>query len=52
MVNRGCLAHWLTMALSKYREIPQDNCGVSLLRYQDGRVRPVTINSIAHLDGL
>ena len=49
-VNRAYLAHLLAMPLAKYRSIPQDNCGVNLLRYRDGQVKPVTINAVTHLD--
>ncbi len=49
-VNRAYLAHLLAMPLAKYRSIPQDNCGLNLLRYRDGQVKPVTINAVTHLD--
>ena len=49
-VNRVYVAHLLGMPLAKYRSIPQDNCGVNLLRYRDGRIKPVTINEVGHLD--
>ncbi len=49
-VNRAYLAHLLGMPLAKYRSIPQDNCGVNLLRYRAGRIKAVTINAVGHLD--
>lgn len=49
-VNRVYLAHLLGMPLAKYRSIPQDNCGVNLLRYRHGRTKAVTINAVAHLE--
>ena len=49
-LNRAYLAHLLGMPLAKYRSIPQDNCGLNLLRYYHGRVKPVTINAVTHLD--
>ena len=48
-VNRCCLAHLLNLPLAKYRSIPQDNCGVNLLRYRDGRGELVTLNAVSHL---
>jgi broad specificity phosphatase PhoE len=49
-VNRVCLAHLLEMPLAKYRLIPQDNCGVNLLRCRDGQAKLVTINATGHLE--
>ncbi len=49
-VNRSYLAHLLGLPLKRYRSIPQDNCGVNLLRYRDGKVKLITLNTIAHLD--
>jgi broad specificity phosphatase PhoE len=49
VVNRSYLAHLLDVPLAKYRLVPQDNCGVSLLRYRDDRVKLVTINAVSHL---
>ena len=49
VVNRLYLAHLLKSPLARYRSIPQDNCGVNLLRYEAGEVRPVTINAVEHL---
>jgi len=50
-VNRVYLTTLLGMPLSKYRSLPQDNCGINLLRFRGGRVKAVTINNIEHLDG-
>ena len=50
IVNRAYLCDLLGLPLAKYRSIPQDNCGVNLLRYRNGRVKLVTINWIGHLD--
>lgn len=52
VVNRTYLAHLMELPLSLYRSIPQDNCGITLLRYRDGRTRVVTINGTFHLDGV
>ena len=48
-VNRSYLAHLLNLPLAKYRLIPQDNCGLNLLRYRDGKVKLVTVNAVGHL---
>jgi len=50
IVNRTYLAQLVGIAVAKYRTIPQDNCGVSLLRYRNGRVEVVTINGVFHLE--
>ena len=49
VVNRAYLAQLMGMPLARYRSIPQDNCGVTLLRYRKARVRAVTINGVFHL---
>jgi alpha-ribazole phosphatase/probable phosphoglycerate mutase len=48
-VNRVYLAHVLGISVGRYRSIPQDNCGLSLVRYRDGEVKVATINSFFHL---
>jgi broad specificity phosphatase PhoE len=50
VVNRCYLAHLMNAPLGSFRYIPQDNCGVNLLRYRGGRVKPVTVNAVFHLD--
>jgi broad specificity phosphatase PhoE len=49
VVNRAYLAELMGMPLARYRSIPQDNCGVTLLRYRRARVKVVTINGVFHL---
>lgn len=49
VVNRTCLAHWLGIPTKQYRSIPQDNCGINLLRRRGGKVKLVTINAVEHL---
>lgn len=51
-VNRAYLAHLLNMPLAKYRSVPQDNCGVNLIRYRGDRIKLVTVNEVVHLDGM
>lgn len=48
-VNRVYLAHLLGAPLARYRSIPQDNCGLTLLRHEQAGAKLVTINAIAHL---
>ena len=50
VVNRTYLAQLVEIPVAKYRSIPQDNCGVSLLRYRNGKVQTVTINGVFHLE--
>jgi broad specificity phosphatase PhoE len=49
VVNRAYLARLIGMPVARYRSIPQDNCGVTLLRYRKGRATVVTINGVYHL---
>lgn len=49
VVNRAWLTQLLGLPVSKYRNVPQDNCGVNLIRYRKGRVKAVTINGVFHL---
>jgi broad specificity phosphatase PhoE len=49
VVNRAYLAHVLGMPVARYRSIPQDNCGLNLLRFCRNRVKAVTINGVFHL---
>jgi len=50
VVNRSCLAKLIGSPLRMYRSVPQDNCGINLLRYRKGRIKAVTINWVEHLD--
>jgi len=50
VVNRAYLAHLMGIPLARYRSIPQDNCGLTVLRYRDGQPKVVTINGVFHLD--
>lgn len=49
VVNRAYLTELVGIPLARYRSIPQDNCGLNLLRYRRGRVKAVTINGVFHL---
>ncbi len=50
VVNRAYLAQLMGMPVARYRSIPQDNCGITLLRYRNGRVKVVTVNGVFHLE--
>lgn len=50
VVNRCYLGHLLDLSQARARGIPQDNCGVNLIRYRDGKARPVSINAVLHLE--
>ena len=49
VVNRAWITQLLGMPVSKYRDVPQDNCGVNLVRYRKGQVKLVTINCAFHV---
>ena len=49
VVNRSYLAHLMGTPLNQYRHIPQDNCGINLLRHRNHRAKPVVINAVFHL---
>ena len=49
VVNRVYLTTLMGLPLARYRSIPQDNCGVTLLRYRGDRAKAVTINGVFHL---
>ncbi len=51
VVNRAWLAQLLGLPLGRYRSVPQDNCGVNLIRYRHGRAKAVTVNGVFHLEG-
>lgn len=50
MVNRIFIAEILSVPRNNYRNIPQDNCGINIIRYKNGKVKVATINSIWHLE--
>jgi broad specificity phosphatase PhoE len=49
VVNRAYLAHLLKIPLGRYRDVPQDNGGLNLIRYRNGCARLVTVNGVGHL---
>jgi broad specificity phosphatase PhoE len=52
IVNRVILAHALGVPLAHAKDIRQANGCINVLRWQDGRVHLVTLNSIFHLPKL
>jgi broad specificity phosphatase PhoE len=50
VVNRAYLVRLMGMPVARYRSIPQDNCGLTLIRYRKGQAKAVTINGVFHLD--
>jgi len=50
IVNRAYLARLLGMPLAQYRSIPQDNCGLNMLRFRQGKIKAVTVNAVFHLE--
>ena len=50
VVNRAYLTRLLDIPLAQYRSIPQDNCGINVLRMRNSRVKAVTINGVFHLE--
>lgn len=49
VVNRVWLAHLLDMPMSIARGIPQENCGINLIRFRAGSAKVWTVNSVSHL---
>lgn len=50
VVNRALMGHLMGLPLVKARSIPQDNCGINLLRWRDRRLKVQTINARFHLE--
>jgi broad specificity phosphatase PhoE len=49
VVNRVLLAPLLGTPLKAARGIHQDNCGINVVAYRDGRAKLITLNSVLHL---
>jgi broad specificity phosphatase PhoE len=48
-VNRAFLSLLVDLPLIKVRGVTQNNCGINVVRYRDGKMKAVTINSTYHL---
>jgi len=49
IVIRACVAHLLGVPLAESRRVSPSTCGVSLLRYSEGKLELVGFNSVFHL---
>ena len=49
VVNRSYLAQCMGLPLAKARAVMQANCGLNVLRFRNGEIKPVTINARFHL---
>lgn len=49
VVNRVLLASLLHVPVARARGIDQDNCGVNVIRYRDGKTKVLTTNAAFHL---
>jgi len=52
VVNKAYLGHLLGISPAAARSLPQNNCGINLLRLKQGRVKAMTINAVTHLERL
>ncbi|MFT5525604.1 MAG: broad specificity phosphatase PhoE [Pirellulaceae bacterium] len=48
-VNRAFLSLLIDLPLSKVRGVTQNNCGINVVRYREGKMKAITINSTYHL---
>jgi alpha-ribazole phosphatase/probable phosphoglycerate mutase len=49
VVNRAYIGSLLKIPLAAAREIPQNNCGMNLIRYRAGKIKVLSINGVLHL---
>jgi broad specificity phosphatase PhoE len=49
VVNRAYLAGVLDLPLSRARHIHQENCGINIVEWKDGKTKLVTLNAVGHL---
>lgn len=49
IVNRVFLANTLGIPLSRARDISQENCGMNVLKYDNGKTKLKTLNATFHL---
>jgi broad specificity phosphatase PhoE len=47
VVNRVLLAHWLDIPLRFARKLPQDNAGISVIDFVEGKAKVRTVNQAA-----
>ncbi len=51
VVNRVYLGRLLDVPPAKRRGVPQENCGINLIRCDAGEAKLLTLNSVWHLEG-
>jgi broad specificity phosphatase PhoE len=51
VVNRAYLAGVLELPMARARNLHQENCGINVLEYHEGKTKLVTLNAVAHLYG-
>lgn len=49
VVNRVYLGHLLDVPAAKRRGVPQENCGINIVRCEAGQAALLTLNSVWHL---
>jgi len=49
VVNRSFMGRLLGLPAAKARSVPQDNCGINVLRWRDNQIKVATINARFHL---
>ena len=49
VMNRTFLANLLGMPMKRFTKLPQDNCGVNVVRFRPDKVKLVTLNAVMHL---
>lgn len=52
VVNRCVIARLMGLDVRRSKDVPQDNGAINVLRGDGGRLKVVTLNSVAHLDGI
>ncbi|MGD9127543.1 MAG: histidine phosphatase family protein [Planctomycetia bacterium] len=50
VMNRTFLANLLGMPMKRFTKLPQDNCGVNLVRFRPDKVKLVMLNGVMHLE--
>jgi broad specificity phosphatase PhoE len=51
VINRAFLAGVLELPLAKARNLHQENCGLNVVEYREGKLKLVTLNAVGHLYG-
>lgn len=51
VVNRAVIGQLLGLDCRRWKDIPQDNAAINVLRLKDDRLQVVTLNAVEHLRG-